>query len=229
MNFLEPVVDICTDDYAPVWNIVGIVINTIMIGVPILLIVLGMIDFAKAVIANKEDEQKKATKLLVKRFLYAIGVFASVWIVTAVLSLVSGVFSKQDDFQYDEAAWKRCWSLIKNGSTGTSTSNNNSSNSNNEQKKCYKCTYSIGPFYKYVLPKNAGNCDEQSQFTTENSCLANNKGACYLCGEENIDGMPPYYEWRDAPVAGCRRTNKSMEDCEGAINSTNRFKTNRIK
>ncbi len=145
MNFLEPVVDICTDEYAPVWNIVGIVINTIMIGVPILLIILGMIDFAKAVIANKEDEQKKATKLLVKRFLYAIGVFASVWIVTVVLSLVSGVFSKQDDFQYDEAAWKRCWSLIRNGSTGTSTSNNNNS---------------VTPYKTNKTNKNQGRTDE---------------------------------------------------------------------
>ena len=38
-------IDICTDpEFAPIWNVVGTVINIIWIGVPILLIVLGSID-----------------------------------------------------------------------------------------------------------------------------------------------------------------------------------------
>ena len=61
---------LCSCEYEPVWNIVGFVIDFIKIGIPIVLIVLSMIDFAKAVIANKEDAQKKATKLLIKRFLF---------------------------------------------------------------------------------------------------------------------------------------------------------------
>lgn len=53
-------IDICTDpEFAPIWNVVGIVINIIWIGVPILLIVLGSIDLGKAVISSKEDEVKK--------------------------------------------------------------------------------------------------------------------------------------------------------------------------
>ena len=49
-------IDICTDpEFAPIWNVVGIVINIIWIGVPILLIVLGSIDLGKAVISSKED------------------------------------------------------------------------------------------------------------------------------------------------------------------------------
>lgn len=212
MNFLEPVVDICTDEYAPVWNIVGIVINTIMIGVPILLIVLGMIDFAKAVIANKEDEQKKATKLLVKRFLYAIGVFASVWIVTAVLSLVSGVFSEQDDFQYDEAAWKRCWSLIRNGSTGTSTStsNNNSSTSNNDSSSSNSSSNNSSNSSSSSSSNNSSN---NSSNSSSNSSSTSNKGACYVCGEYNMEGGS-YYVWRDKKVSGCRKVSKTKENCK---------------
>lgn len=116
-------VDICTEDYAPVWNIVGLVVNIIKIGIPIVLILFGMIDLSKAVIANKEDEVKKATKLLGKRFLYAVGVFASVWIVTLVLDLAAGTIGKNNEnYDYSEASWKRCWALV-NGETA--------------DKKCY--------------------------------------------------------------------------------------------
>ena len=52
--------DGCPAGLAPVLGIVNVVINAIMIGVPILLIVLGMVDLGKAVIASKEDEVKKA-------------------------------------------------------------------------------------------------------------------------------------------------------------------------
>lgn len=92
----------------PVWNLVGIIVNVIMIGVPILLIIFGMIDLGKAVIASKEDEVKKATKLLGKRFLYAVGVFAVVWIVTFVLETISDV-ATGTDFNYEESGWKQCW------------------------------------------------------------------------------------------------------------------------
>ncbi len=92
----------------PVWNLVGIIVNVIMIGVPILLIIFGMIDLGKAVIASKEDEVKKATKLLGKRFLYAVGVFAVVWIVTFVLETISDV-ATGTDFNYEESSWKQCW------------------------------------------------------------------------------------------------------------------------
>ena len=102
--------NICGDGsrLQPVWNLVGILVNVIMIGVPILLIIFGMIDLGKAVIASKEDEVKKATKLLGKRFLYAVGVFAIVWIVTFVLGTVSEV-AEGTDYNYSEASWKQCW------------------------------------------------------------------------------------------------------------------------
>lgn len=91
----------------PIWSIVGFIINIIMIGVPIALIIFGMVDLGKAVIASKEDEVKKATKLLGKRFLYAVGVFAVVWFVTFVFDTISSM--ADDDFEYNEDSWKQCW------------------------------------------------------------------------------------------------------------------------
>ena len=81
--------DGCPAGLAPILGIVNVIINAIMIGVPILLIVLGMVDLGKAVIASKEDEVKKATKAFGKRFLYAVGVFAVVWLVTFVFDTIN--------------------------------------------------------------------------------------------------------------------------------------------
>lgn len=43
--------------------------------VPILVIVLGMLDFGKAVIASKEDEMKKAQSTFIKRVVIGVAVF----------------------------------------------------------------------------------------------------------------------------------------------------------
>ncbi|OLA33726.1 MAG: hypothetical protein BHW38_06460 [Firmicutes bacterium CAG:321_26_22] len=101
-------VNVCTNEYAPIWNVVGIIIKVIWIGVPIALIVLGSIDLGKAVISSKEDEVKKAKKALLNRFLYAVLVFCVVWIVT----LVMGAISKIGINDTDTTSWSTCWDLI---------------------------------------------------------------------------------------------------------------------
>lgn len=110
INFLAEEFKTCglNSSIQPVWTLVGIIINIIMIGVPILLIIFGMVDLGKAVIASKEEEVKKATKLLGKRFLYAVGVFAVVWIVTFLFDAVSSAMGS-DNTEYKEYQWKYCW------------------------------------------------------------------------------------------------------------------------
>ena len=58
--------DTFCNDLAPVLGVVGWVILGIKIAVPIILIVVGMIDLAKAVTQNDEKEVKKAEKILKK-------------------------------------------------------------------------------------------------------------------------------------------------------------------
>ena len=112
-------IDICTDpEFAPIWNVVGIVINIIWIGVPILLIVLGSIDLGKAVISSKEDDVKKAKKALINRFIYAALVFCVVWIVGIVMNLISGIGVTGNDNVTgvpgsDTGSWKECWKQIR--------------------------------------------------------------------------------------------------------------------
>lgn len=69
--------------------IVSTIIFLIKIVVPILLIVFGMLDLAKAVIASKEDEIKKGQQIFVKRIITAVIVFFVVQLVQIVVRFVS--------------------------------------------------------------------------------------------------------------------------------------------
>lgn len=70
-------------------GIVSLVINIIKIGVPIILVVLGMIDMGKAVASQKEDEIKKGQKILLSRCIAAGITFFVVAIVQLLVGLVT--------------------------------------------------------------------------------------------------------------------------------------------
>lgn len=70
-------------------SIVHLIFLIIQIAVPIILVVFGMIDLLKAVIASKDDEIKKAQMTFVKRLIAAAIVFFVFVIVKLVISLVA--------------------------------------------------------------------------------------------------------------------------------------------
>ena len=71
-------------------KIVKLVYDAIRIGVPIILILVGMFDMGKAITQQKEDEIKKAQGLLVKKAIAAALVFLMLSIVLLVLNVVGG-------------------------------------------------------------------------------------------------------------------------------------------
>ena len=75
-------------DLAPVLKIVGILYWGIMVAVPIILIIIGMMDMAKAVAEKSEDDIKKAQNKLVKRAIAAVIVFLIGNIVSVIMNLV---------------------------------------------------------------------------------------------------------------------------------------------
>lgn len=81
--------DSICDDLAPILRIVGIVIKGIEIVVPIILIVVGMLDLAKAVSEKDEGEIKKAEQKLVKRAIAAALVFLVTFLVSILMTLVA--------------------------------------------------------------------------------------------------------------------------------------------
>ncbi len=91
----------------PVFSILKSVVNLIKIFVPILLILFGTLDLAKAVIAGKEDEMKKAQSTLIKRVIYAAAVFLVVTLVQFVMSFVASNTGESEN------AWFSCYNASK--------------------------------------------------------------------------------------------------------------------
>ena len=103
MNFLE----VNCETILPLIRLIkNGIIPLIQVGIPIILIVLGMLDLGKAVVASKEDEIKNAQKMLIKRAIYAIAIFFVVLIVQLVFGLLS---SAGDDYGEQGASWTTCW------------------------------------------------------------------------------------------------------------------------
>lgn len=71
-------------------HIIALAVKIIQIVVPILLIIWGMLDLGKAVMAQKEDEIKKGQQTFVKRLIAAAIVFFIVTIVKLVIGIVAG-------------------------------------------------------------------------------------------------------------------------------------------
>jgi surface polysaccharide O-acyltransferase-like enzyme len=69
--------------------IISVLVLIIKIAVPIILIIFGMLDLAKAIMAQKEDEIKKGQQTFIKRCIAAVIVFFVVMVVQMVVSFVS--------------------------------------------------------------------------------------------------------------------------------------------
>ena len=79
----------CSSIPEPLLNITHLIYKAIQIGVPIILIIVGMFDMRKAITQQKEDEIKKAQSLLVKKAIAAGLVFLMFSLVQLVVSVVS--------------------------------------------------------------------------------------------------------------------------------------------
>ncbi len=98
-------VDYCTD-LGDVLYIAFRIVNLIKWVVPVLLIIFGTLDLAKAVIAGKEDEMKAAQKIFFRRVVYAVAVFLVATLVTFVWKLLPANAT-------DGISWDDCWEQQK--------------------------------------------------------------------------------------------------------------------
>lgn len=110
-NFLYTCAEFVSDNDKIV-GIIRLVYNAIKIGVPIILIIVGMFDMGKAITQQKEDEIKKAQSLLVKKAIAALIVFLMFALVQLVVSLVAS----------DKDSVINCVDSILNGKSTTTTS-----------------------------------------------------------------------------------------------------------
>jgi hypothetical protein len=86
---------------ANIWQVVGYILLVFKIVIPIILIIFGMLDLGKAVIASKDDEIKKAMKSLAMRAIAAVVIFFIPTIVGLVMGLVSNFSSSGAESDYN--------------------------------------------------------------------------------------------------------------------------------
>ena len=116
------------------FNLVSTIIQMIKIVVPILLIIWGMLDFAKSVVAKKEEDIKKYQKAFVSRLISALIVFLIVVIVQFAVNLVSSVEEQSNE---DGQTITDVWGCTKKFINGVDSSNDtqvddNTDSSNDE-------------------------------------------------------------------------------------------------
>lgn len=75
-------------------EIVKWIIRLVKIAIPVLLIGLGIMDFAKAVFSGKEDEMKKAQEKFIKRIIIGVCIFLIPTLITYILKLYNLVWDK---------------------------------------------------------------------------------------------------------------------------------------
>ena len=84
-------------------QLVGYIITIFKVAIPLVIVGLGMFDFGKAVVAEKEDEIKKQTKRLLYRVVAGIVIFF-------VPTIVLFIFEQVGDYseEKDAAAFNNC-------------------------------------------------------------------------------------------------------------------------
>lgn len=114
MNLVNVLANYCTDVIEGgipegIGNVVHLIVIAIQVVVPILLIIWGMIDFAKAIIGQDEDKIKAGQKTFIKRLIAAVVVFLIVTIVQLAINLAASVGGTGNDASN---AWNCASSLI---------------------------------------------------------------------------------------------------------------------
>lgn len=110
---------------APVWQLVGRILMVFKIAIPILLIVFGMIDLGKAVIASKDDAIEKATQTLIKRLIAGVVIFFIPFLVGAIFNLIDS-FKDLDSDEYSYNVCQKCVTSPNGESCKTAVGNANS-------------------------------------------------------------------------------------------------------
>ena len=110
INFLWTCEKGAADSIYPILSLAATVVHIIQFAIPIALIIFGMIDLGKAVVAGKEDEQKKAQQTLIKRFIYAVLIFFIITLVGFVMGIVGD--TANTGTADDTNSWSTCWEKV---------------------------------------------------------------------------------------------------------------------
>lgn len=89
------------------------VLPVLYIGIGIILIVLIVIDIAKAIVAGDEKEVKAAQKSAIRRVIYGVAIFFVVVLVNLVFGLLANNNSADNEQGGHAMDWSTCWNNVK--------------------------------------------------------------------------------------------------------------------
>lgn len=81
-------------------QLVGYVITIFKVAIPLIIVAMGMFDFGKAVVAEKEDEIKKQTKRLLMRVVAGIVIFFIPTIVLFIFEQIGGYSTEKEQASF---------------------------------------------------------------------------------------------------------------------------------
>ena len=110
------------------FNLVATIIRIIKIVVPILLIIWGMLDFAKSVVAKKEEDIKKYQKAFISRLIAAVLVFLVITIVQLLVNLLAGVEQESGEGEQTADIWDCSKKFINGVETDNDTTTDETDN-----------------------------------------------------------------------------------------------------
>lgn len=145
--------EICNHINSELATFIYNIIRVIKLGVPIILVLMGILDFAKGVYASKEDESTKAQKDFIKRIIAGAAVFLMITLTQLVINVI--------DKKSNGEIWA-CANRIMNGEKNTSSQQY-------VDIKSYCCETSGGEFEGRTCKLT------QQQVTEYNECLNNNR------------------------------------------------------
>lgn len=102
LNILAGIGDFCKNT-SPIWQFIGYVVTVFKIAIPLLLIIFGMMDLGKAVVANDDKAIKSATTSLVKRAIAGVVIFFLPFLVSTIFGLVVGFDEVETTYRGCEA------------------------------------------------------------------------------------------------------------------------------
>lgn len=118
--------DACPCLIMPALSLIKQLINIVKIAVPIILIVMGIIDLAKAMMSPDDGAMKKSQGSFIKKIIAAVLVF----LIPTILDLVLGIIATGTNNQVDTGNWADCWKYAEDcagtcntvGNTGNDSS-----------------------------------------------------------------------------------------------------------
>ncbi len=110
------ITDFC-NEMQDILQIIGWILLIFKIAIPILIIALGMFDFGKAVVAEKEDEVKKQAKRLIFRIIAGIVIFLIPNIVLFIFRMI-GQYNEDRGTDGDNQGFSICENCILHPRSG---------------------------------------------------------------------------------------------------------------